>query len=397
MKFSVLLPTRNRLELLRYALETVRRQDYEDWEVIVSDNASQEDIEGHVRSLGDARIQYRRTAGFVPVTENWNNALAHSSGDYVVMLGDDDGLMKGYFSTLRGLIEGYRARGGVPELVYHSALLYAYPGVMPGFPDGFLQPYGYAEFLKGAREPFWLERARALRCVRKSMRFQVSFGFNMQFALVSRGLIARLAAKGPFYQSPYPDYYAMNAALLEAQRILVCPQALVAIGISAKSFGYYYVNRAEQSGVEFLNNAPDGDALARLEHVLLPGSEMNNAWLMAMQALRDNFAQAHGLEVDYRRYRLLQLFQNYVASAGEAPALFGRLSLREKCLAVALRALGAAARRLPAPWRQRLNAAMLVALRVYPLYRPRRVLGRYRNMLEVHEGLQRDFLGQYAP
>jgi glycosyltransferase involved in cell wall biosynthesis len=42
MKFSVLLPTRNRLNLLSYAIETVIRQDYSDWEIIISDNCSEE-------------------------------------------------------------------------------------------------------------------------------------------------------------------------------------------------------------------------------------------------------------------------------------------------------------------------------------------------------------------
>ncbi len=101
MKFSVLLPTRNRLDLLSYAIETVRRQDYSDWEIIVSDNFSEEDIAGYVRSIDDSRIKYCRTDKFVPVTDNWNNALAKSDGDYVIMLGDDDCLMKGYFSTLK--------------------------------------------------------------------------------------------------------------------------------------------------------------------------------------------------------------------------------------------------------------------------------------------------------
>ncbi len=48
---SVLLPTRNRLEYLRTAIETVRRQDDGDWELVVSDNDSEEDIAGHVASL----------------------------------------------------------------------------------------------------------------------------------------------------------------------------------------------------------------------------------------------------------------------------------------------------------------------------------------------------------
>ena len=39
-EFSVLLPTRNRVRLLAEAIETVRAQDFADWEIIVSDNAS---------------------------------------------------------------------------------------------------------------------------------------------------------------------------------------------------------------------------------------------------------------------------------------------------------------------------------------------------------------------
>ncbi len=98
MKFSVLLPTRNRLDLLKYAVETVRRQDYDDWQIVISDNFSDDDIGGYVGSLQEPRIRYRRTQRLVPVTQSWNNALERYTGDYVVMLGNDDGLMKGYFS-----------------------------------------------------------------------------------------------------------------------------------------------------------------------------------------------------------------------------------------------------------------------------------------------------------
>ena len=383
MKFSVLLPTRNRLELLRYAIETVRRQDYADWEIVVSDNASEEDIAGHVRSLGDARIRYFRTQTFVPVTDNWNNALEKSTGDYVVMLGDDDCLMKGYFSTLRRLIEQY----GAPDLVYHSALLYAYPGVMPGFPEGFVQPYGYARFLKHAKEPFWLERATALQCVRDAMNFRVTFGFNMQFALISRRLISALLDKGPFFQSPYPDYYAMNAALLKAERILVCPQALVTIGVSPKSFGYYYVNRAEQRGVEFLNNAPDRESFRWLEHVVLPGTEMNNSWLLAMEILRRNFGEEFGLEVSYSRYRLLQILQACTADEPRTGLPWAKLRFGEKCVAAAVWGLAAFAGLVSSRLRRKVGVGLMALAGAYPLFAPQRITGRYRNILEVHEGL----------
>ena len=44
IKFSVLLPTKNRLELLKSAIWSVREQNYDNWEIIVADNCSQEDI-----------------------------------------------------------------------------------------------------------------------------------------------------------------------------------------------------------------------------------------------------------------------------------------------------------------------------------------------------------------
>lgn len=388
MRFSVLLPTRNRLELLRYAMQTVLRQDYADWEIVVADNASDEDIAGYVRSLDEPRVRYFRSDRFLPVTDNWNAALEKSEGDFIVMLGDDDCLMKGYFSTLRRVIEAC----GTPDAVYHSALLYAYPGVMPGFPDGYLQPYGYAAFLRSAKEPFWLDRAQARALVRDAMDFRVSFGFNMQFALINRTLVRALASRGPFFQSPYPDYYAMNAVLLNAQRILVCPYPLVTIGISPKSFGFYYFNRAEREGTQFLNNAYD-DAAARLWHVILPGSEMNTSWLIAMERLRLNYGSGTELRVNYDRYRLLQLLQwGAAASLDPQPAvglleLWPKLRCGEKALALILRSVAAATAWMPLRFRRILMDRMLALAKTYPSYAPERITGRYRNILEVHESI----------
>jgi hypothetical protein len=60
MKISVLLPTRNRLDYLRFAIESVRRQQDEDWEIVVSDNCSDDNVGGYVASLGDPRIVFSR-------------------------------------------------------------------------------------------------------------------------------------------------------------------------------------------------------------------------------------------------------------------------------------------------------------------------------------------------
>ena len=109
-KFSVLVPTRDRLEYLRQAVESVLCQDYGDWEVCIADNASSDSTREWVESLGDPRILYSRAERLSPVTENWNRCLSMSSGDYVVMLGDDDAILRGYFTTHKRVIDDFGNR-----------------------------------------------------------------------------------------------------------------------------------------------------------------------------------------------------------------------------------------------------------------------------------------------
>lgn len=302
MKFSVLLPTRNRLELVRYAIESVRRQNYGDWELVVSDNDSEDGTEKYVQGLGDARVRYVRTETFVSVTDNWNNALAHSKGDYVVMLGDDDCLLPGYFSTLDRLVADFDH----PDAVYVDAVQYAYPGVVPGHESGFVQR-GYCEFMDERNAPFVLDRGDARRAVEQSMSLRISFSFNMQHLLVSRKAIESLAAHGAFYQSPYPDYYAANVMLLTAKKVIVVPEPLVAIGISPRSFGYYYVNERESEGVAFLNNLTPSSIPQSARGSILAGSSLYTSWFLAMAYIERNFGREYKVRADTERYRYLQV------------------------------------------------------------------------------------------
>lgn len=307
IKFTVLLPTRNRLEYLRYAITSVLEQDYENWEIIVSDNFSEEDIEGYVSSLNDKRIKFFRTSSFVPVTENWNNALNQSTGDYVIMLGDDDSLLRGYFRTCLDLLQAHH----LPELLYTSAYLYAYPEVLPDQPNGYLHTWENACFLSNKSSPYLLDKQTRFNLVKKTLNFNVMFNFNAQFSLVSRALITRLQSYGPFYQSPYPDYYSTTVMMLKADSVLAVPNRLVVVGISPKSFGYYYFNNKEQLGNEMLKNIPEEKIYLNLKKVLLPGSNMNSSWLFSMECIKNNFKNEFKLSVNYKKYRLLQTLHIY--------------------------------------------------------------------------------------
>lgn len=102
MKFSVLIPTFNGGRYLAHTISSVLDQPDKDIELIISNNCSTDDTPNILRSFAeDPRIRVVRPENFLSVAENWNFALKASSGDYVLLIGDDDCLLPDYFKKIK--------------------------------------------------------------------------------------------------------------------------------------------------------------------------------------------------------------------------------------------------------------------------------------------------------
>lgn len=87
---SVVIPTHNRLDLLRESIRSVLDQTLGDFEVVVADDASEADVEGLVRSFNDPRLRVHRARQNVGQALNVRAGLAAAQGKYVSLLHDDD-------------------------------------------------------------------------------------------------------------------------------------------------------------------------------------------------------------------------------------------------------------------------------------------------------------------
>jgi glycosyltransferase involved in cell wall biosynthesis len=102
---SVIIPTFNRPDYLRGAIETVLAQTFGDFELIVHDNHSPVDPVDVVASFGDPRIRYFRHATNVGQTANVTGAYTHVRGKYVAILSDDDRWHPEFLATLVAPLE----------------------------------------------------------------------------------------------------------------------------------------------------------------------------------------------------------------------------------------------------------------------------------------------------
>lgn len=87
---SVVIPTRNRSRLVARAVGSVQRQTYPQLEIIVVDDASNDDTAAVVQSLADARIRYVRHERNRGGAAARNTGIRAATGDYIAFLDDDD-------------------------------------------------------------------------------------------------------------------------------------------------------------------------------------------------------------------------------------------------------------------------------------------------------------------
>jgi len=93
-KISVLIPCYHQAQFLPEALDSVLRQDFQDLEVIASDDASPDNTFSVLQdySRRDSRIRIFHQPSNLGMVENWNLCLRQARGEAVKLMGGDDRL-----------------------------------------------------------------------------------------------------------------------------------------------------------------------------------------------------------------------------------------------------------------------------------------------------------------
>lgn len=137
-RFSIIIPTRNRPKTLRWSLKTCVEQRFRDFEVIVSDNHSDPETREVVEEFTSPNVRYLRTSRPLAMSDNWEFATSHATGEYVIVIGDDDGLLP------RGLEEIDAAiRSSPTRILRCSGVNYFWPDVaIPELTNRLQIPFG---------------------------------------------------------------------------------------------------------------------------------------------------------------------------------------------------------------------------------------------------------------
>lgn len=107
IKFSIGIPAYKAM-FLDECITSIINQTYTNFELIIVNDASPEDLDTIVSKYNDDRIKYyknEKNFGAENVIENWNKCLSYASGEYFILMGDDDKLCLNYLKEFDELIE----------------------------------------------------------------------------------------------------------------------------------------------------------------------------------------------------------------------------------------------------------------------------------------------------
>ena len=111
-KFSILVPTRQRPDTLLATLATLIWHAGDDYEIVVADNCGDDDVAAVIQAAQERhpRVRHIRSDQVLPMAVNWERGLAACSGEYVSVLGDDDGFLPSTLEVARKVLALTEAR-----------------------------------------------------------------------------------------------------------------------------------------------------------------------------------------------------------------------------------------------------------------------------------------------
>ena len=277
---SLIIPTRERADTLASTLVTALEQRSDDYEVIVSDNASIDDTRAVVERFDDPRLRYFNSGKRLSMCDNYEFALQQARGDYVIVIGDDDAVVPGAIDHLLSLL-----RQSDEQLIHMWPLhIYDWPDAGGDGRIAYLAPVMASSELD----------------LKAKARFAMAHGGWKYYELPSpyhaaiprRMLDIIRSRTGRVFHSTQPDVFTAMAIAAIADRAINVGVTITFNGRSKRSNGIGFTTSKGQSNIDrFLREYSD----YHLHPSLFPGvAGSANMIPDAVLLARDLFPELYG-------------------------------------------------------------------------------------------------------
>lgn len=244
-RFTVIIPQKDRAEYLYWTLKTCMLQDYPNFEVIVSDDCSEDNSVEVVEKLvrKDSRIRLFAHKQHLGMRENFEFALRQVQPGYVMALGGDDGLLPGCIQKMYEIIKETGTQ------------LLTWPHARFSYENEHSVGHNLVTFKRTKNSGYRkMKSSDFLKRLAKTFIYQIDECPMMYIkGIVSTELIDRVKSRtgdGYFYYCPTPDGFSGVVLAGEVEEYIYANESLSIGGSTTKSQGQNYRRTDAKSRAE---------------------------------------------------------------------------------------------------------------------------------------------------
>ncbi len=228
-KYSILIPTFNRRKYLEKTLETILDQNYADYELIVSDSGSSDDTWEYLKKLDYPNLKIIKPEKKLSEVENFEFIINQAKGEWIVLIGDDDGVLPEFFKNIDDIIKKHpdvEAISSKSGYYYHENVQDLYGNRVISF-----------NYL--SRKISKVNSKKSLFFCLLGIYTRADVPMLYTSGVIKKSLVDKIKKKSQnkFFHSIIEDYYSMVAILNETKSYVRCEKPLFWIGTSKSSSG----------------------------------------------------------------------------------------------------------------------------------------------------------------
>jgi glycosyltransferase involved in cell wall biosynthesis len=227
---SVVIPTKNRYDTLKNVAQTLLKWTSKEFELIIQDNSDDNTdfIEFLSNYKSDSRLIYKHTNHNLSVNENCDAAIDLASGEYVCLIGDDDGLIEETIKACQWM------KSNDIDSANCNIAIYEWPNLITKYyGDKFTGELRYANFNSTTTQ---INPQEELITILKNGAQYIKQGARLYQGIISRKSLLKLKEKtGTYFPGPVPDMSSAVGIVPFIKNHVYFDYPLIIAGSSAKS------------------------------------------------------------------------------------------------------------------------------------------------------------------
>lgn len=262
---SIIIPSKGRTAQLPAAVRSVLDIQSADVECIISDNNQQPLIAHLLAGLADSRLKVVRPPRLLPMTDNFEYASQYATGEWLLFLGSDDGVVASRFQRFADLLGSSRS-----SVLTGRTVGYAWPGLDSNDAGG-LRWFQGGDHSSRTVSTDEVRRHLRARLLRDALHPAVTFPNPYMHGAIRKDAVDRIRQRhnGRLFRTATPDAFLSMAILHEETSYEVTDLAFGIQGVSPDSTGYKVMRdpstmsqviqcslTTEGKGAEFLPPSP---------------------------------------------------------------------------------------------------------------------------------------------